>query len=116
MYAGLGALTFGIRPYAGMVLMKSAEARSEELIRMARHNAFLWKWLEYFADSSDTFNFITGHGVMLWAILSQLGRVKGNPAIFSMAGLTEEQIMAPPPGMPSQEELNAYAANGYSGS
>jgi hypothetical protein len=110
MYAGVGAGLFGFHPYSGMVLMRCATARSEELIRAARHNPVVWHWIEYFANSSDTFNLITGHGIMIWAILSSLGRVKGNDAIFQMAGLAEHQVMAPPPGMPNQEELNAYAA------
>lgn len=121
MYAGLGAGIFAFRPYAGMVLIQSANARSDELIRAARHNPIVWKWLEYFANSSDSFNFIVGHGVMLWAILSEMGRLHGNPAIFKMAGLSIEQVMSSPPGMPemSQEEMNAYTAaasfNGHSG-
>jgi len=118
MYAGVGAGVFGFSPYSGMVLMQSSHARSEELIRAARHNPVVWKWIEYFANSSDTFNLICGHGIMLWAIFAHTGRIKGNPAIFQMAGLSEEQIMAPPPNMPemSQEEMNAYtAAVGYNG-
>lgn len=123
MYAGLGGLSFGISPYTGMVLLQNSAARSEELIRWARHYPFLYKWLERFADSSDTVNFIAGHGLMLWAIIANTGRLKGNTALFSMAGLTKEQVMKPPSGMPemSQEETNAYtaayaAANGHSGS
>jgi hypothetical protein len=119
MYTALGAGTFGFRPYAGMALMRYAKERSEELIRMARHYPFLWKWLEYFADSSDTMAFLIGHGVMLWAILSEAGRLKGNSAIFNLAGLAPEQVMAPPPNMPvmSEEELHAYtaASNGNRG-
>lgn len=110
MYAALGGLSFSLSPYTGMVLLKCADVRSEELIRWARHNPLIYKWLEYFADSSDTFNFIAGHGLMLWAILANTGRLKGNPALFAMAGLTKEQVMVPPPGMPEMEEMNAYAA------
>jgi hypothetical protein len=109
MYAGIGAGVFGFHPYSGMVLMRTAEVRSEELIRAARHNPVVWHWIEYFANSSDTFNLIAGHGIMLWAILVSLGRAKGNPAIFQMAGISEEQIMAPPPSM-TQEEMNVYNA------
>lgn len=122
MYTGLGGLSFGFSPYTGIVLMQSASARSEELIRWARHNPFLYKWLERFADSSDTVNFIAGHGLMLWAIIANTGRLRGNAALFSMAGLTKEQVMAPPPGMPemSQKEMDAYSeiyatANGHRG-
>lgn len=109
---GLGGLSFGISPYTGMVLLKSSTERSTELIRWARHFPFIYKWLERFADSSDTVNFIAGHGVMLWAIIANTGRLKGNPTIFSMAGLTKEQVMSPPEGMPmmTQEEINAYTA------
>lgn len=112
MYMGLGGLSFGLSPYTGMVLIQSATARSEELIRWARHNPFIYKWLEYFADSSDTVNFIAGHGLMIWALIANTGRLKGNPALFQMAGLTKEQVMAPPPNMPemTQEEMNAYRA------
>lgn len=113
MYAGIGAATFGFRPYAGMVLMRYSKERSEELIRAARHNPFIYKWLEYFANSSDTLNLILGHGIMLWAILHELGTLKGNPAIFQMAGLSVEQIMAPPPNMPemTKEEMDVFTAS-----
>lgn len=112
MYTALGGLTFGVRPYAGMAIMRYAKERSEELIRMARHYPFLYKWLEYFADSSDSFNFIVGHGVMLWAILSEMGRMRGNPAVFGIAGLNPEQVMAPPSDFPTmtEDEMHAYTA------
>jgi deferrochelatase/peroxidase EfeB len=115
MYTAVGAATFGFRPYAGMVLMRYAKDRSEELIRMARHYPFLYKWLEYFADSSDSFTFVIGHGIMLWAIMSEMGRLRGNPAVFGMMGLNPEQIMQPLPGMPTQEELDAFIANQQNG-
>jgi hypothetical protein len=100
-----------------MVFMQKAIERSDELIRWARHYPIVYRWLEYFADSSDTVNFIMGHGLMLWAIFSYTRGIKGNPILFQMAGLSKEQIMAPPSDMPtmSNEELKAYAEaiNGY---
>lgn len=99
MYAGLGAGIAGFQPYSGLILIKSAGDRAEEVVKACRHNKEAWKWLERITSSSDLAGCLLGHGIMLYAIMSYNGRLAKNPQLLQMFGYAEEQIMAPPPGM-----------------
>jgi hypothetical protein len=117
LYATIGAMISSFDMYAGLILIKLADDRSEEVVRACRHNKSAWRWLERIVNSSDVGSCIVGHGLMLYAILVHAGRLKGDVNNLAMFGLAEYQIMAPPPGMPTQEEMNAgfNTLNGHRG-
>jgi hypothetical protein len=110
LYAGLGAGLAGFKPYAGIVLIKCAEARAEEVVRACRHSKAAWRWLERIVSSSDVTTCLLGHGIMLYAIMAQMGRLPKNDQLLHMFGYAEEQVMGPP--MEWKPDGNA---NGYTG-
>jgi hypothetical protein len=99
MYAGTGALLSGVDTYSGLVLIKSCEARAEEMVRACRHSKLAWKWLERIVSGSDITSCVIGHGLMLYAIMAHQGKLVKNEQILAMTGYAEWQVMAPPPGM-----------------
>jgi hypothetical protein len=112
MYAGAGAFVAGFKPYAGIVLIKSAETRAEEVVRACRHNKDAWKWLERIVSGSDLTTCLLGHGLMLYAIMShgEKSRLPKNNELLQMFGYADWQVLVPPPGM------EAYGnANGHTG-
>ena len=115
LYATLGVFVSSRDTYDGVLLMKCAQARAEELIRAARHDKRVYGFLEKVANGSDVGTCIIGHTMMLYAILSHHGRIKGNDQLLAGLGYHEAQVLAPPPGMsqqssPSQQEaMNGYA-------
>ena len=79
LYTGVGAIVAGLRSLPGQIIMGSAAARAEEVVRFARHHKDVLEALEKLVESNDTFNMIVGHGAMLFAILVSLDRIKVGP-------------------------------------
>lgn len=114
MYASLGAAVSGFKPYAGLALIKHAESRAEEVVRACRHSKAAWHWLERIVSGSDVTSCLIGHGIMLYAIMAQSGRLPKNDPLLQMFGLAEWQVLGtPPPGM---EFMNATGTNFNTGS
>lgn len=91
LYTLCGTLIAGVRPYAGMVIMKSAHIRSEEVVRACRHNKEAWNILLSLVSGGDIIGCIAGHGLMIWAILLQAqGR---DTDILEAFGYSEKQIL-----------------------
>jgi hypothetical protein len=111
MYAGLGAGIAGFQPYSGIVLIKSAGDRAEEVVRACRHSKEAWKWLERITSSSDLAGCLIGHGIMLYAIMSYNGRLAKNEQLLQMFGYADWQIMAPPEGMEQHADTDGYTGN-----
>lgn len=113
-YAGIGFLVTGFDAYTGVVLIKEAEKRATELVNVARHHKKMMEFLKRLAAGNDYMTCLLGHGIMIYAIASHFGRVPQTPILTAM-GLSEAQVLAPPPGM--EEMLNghtpdlAYAGN-----
>jgi hypothetical protein len=99
LYALIGTLLAGANMYAGVVIAKNANVRAEEVVRAARHDKTMWKWVERVANGSDMGNLLVGHGLMVWAILIQAGRLPGDVNKLAALGYAEWQVLAPPPGM-----------------
>lgn len=113
-YAGIGFLVTGFDAYTGVMLIKEAEKRATELVNVARHHKKMMEFLKRLAAGNDYMTCILGHGIMLYAIASHFGRVPQTPILAAM-GLSEEQILAPPPGM--AEMMNGHAPDlAYAGS
>lgn len=111
MYAGLGAGIAGFQPYSGLVLIKSAADRAEEVVRACRHHKEAWKWLERITSSSDLAGCLLGHGIMLYAIMSFNGRLAKNEQLLQMFGYAEYQIMAPPEGLQNHVSTDTNTGN-----
>jgi hypothetical protein len=113
MYAGLGATVAGFKAYTGIVLIKSAEDRAEEVVRACRHNKAAWQWLERIVSGSDLTTCLLGHGIMLYAIMShsEKSRLPKNEQLLQMFGYADWQVLAPPQSM---GEPNIIKENGRS--
>lgn len=79
LYTGLGAMVAGFRALPGQIIMGSADARADELVRWARHDKKIMEALEKFVEGNDTINMILGHGAMLFAILVSVDRIGLGP-------------------------------------
>lgn len=98
-YISLGGMLCAVDVYTGMVVAKSAEARSMETVKAARHNRKLWDSLERFVHGGDSLAFFFGHGLMIFAILVHARRIKSTPQIdvlLAMSGYSEQAVMSPP--------------------
>lgn len=91
LYTLAGTLLAGIRPYAGLVIMRSAHQRSDEVVRACRHNKEAWNALLSIVSGGDIIGCIAGHGLMAWAIMLQ---ARGKDTDFLAAfGYSEKQIL-----------------------
>jgi hypothetical protein len=118
MYAGCGAFLAGFRPYAGIVLIKSAEDRAEEVVRACRHNKAAWMWLERIVSGSDLTSCLLGHGIMLYAIMShsEKSRLPKNEQLLQMFGYADWQVLgAPANGAEPFMKQDYGNANGHTG-
>jgi hypothetical protein len=96
-YTGLGGMICAVDTYAGLVIMKSAEVRSMEAVKAARHHKQVWQALEKFVYGGDVFAFFAGHGLMIFAILVHAGRIKSNAKLdmlLALSGYHERSILS----------------------
>ncbi len=93
LYAFAGMITARRDLYDGLLIVKSSDARAEEVIRWARNNKRAWKLLVQLLDVSDFGNMVLGHAMMGYAILSH-HRGGGNEVILQKYGYTEAQVFA----------------------
>ena len=108
LYASIGMLVASADTYTGVLLMQHAEKRATELVDVAKHHPEMMKWLERLTTSNDYITCIIGHGIMTYAILAHFGRVPNAPIIAAM-GMSEAQVLAPPP-QAMEQPLNGYAS------
>jgi hypothetical protein len=99
LYGTIGIFTAGVDAYDGILLIKCAEQRAEEVVRAARHNKAVWNILVKVVEGGDLGSLIIGHTLMVYAILAHHGRAKKNELLLQQIGYSEEIILAPPEGM-----------------
>lgn len=88
LYMGVGGIVAGFRALPGQIIMGSADARADEVVRWARHDKKVMENLEKFCAGNDTFNMILGHGAMLFAILVSVDRIALGPRTAALLEAT----------------------------
>jgi hypothetical protein len=96
---GVGVMRFNM--YDGIVLVKGAEDRAREVVRVAEKHPWLLAFLKRMMKASVYGSFAIGHGMMAYAILSNHDRLPKDENILALYGYTEAQLFRPP-----QEEQN----------
>jgi hypothetical protein len=99
LYGTIGVFTAGADAYDGVLLIKCAEARAEEIVRAARHNKAVWNVLVKVVEGGDLGSMLIGHTLMFYAILAHHGRAKKNELLLSQLGYSEEIILQQPEGI-----------------
>lgn len=94
-YATIGLFVARADAYDGMLLIGESEKRATEVIMVARHHAGMLKVIERIVTGNDYISLIMGHGIMLYAILANHGRVQADPVLLHQYGYTHEQVLAP---------------------
>jgi hypothetical protein len=105
MYATAGFFISSRDMYDGMLVMKTSKQRAEELIRAARHDKRVMKWLERIANGSDVGSAIFGHVMMFYAIMAHHNRIAGNPVLLAHLGYHEAQVLASTQGQNGSDPL-----------
>lgn len=80
--------------YDGMLIIQESDARAEEVVRWARTNKRVWKFLVQLLNLSDFGNMLLGHLWMGYAIASH-HRGGGNEALLRKLGYAPEQVLEP---------------------
>jgi hypothetical protein len=103
-YAVAGNLAASVNLYDGVLLIKGAEDRATEVVRVAMVNPRMMKIIDQMIEGNVYFNLVMGHGIILMAILMNHGRIPSNPALLMPFGLLPEQVL-PLPQTPSEEPV-----------
>lgn len=98
-YAGIGMVVSSFNTYDGVLIISQSEQRATELVAAARHNKQVYKWVERLAHSNDMIAAIVGHGVMVYALMANHGRIEPNPVILHKFGMSKEQVLGLIPGL-----------------
>ena len=110
-YAGVGMFVSRADMYDGILLIREARNRAEELVNVAKHHKGMLKMLERLVESNDYITMAVGHGLMFYAIMAHHGRIKADEAFLAQIGYHEKQVLALPEGMP-QDGVTAGSQNG----
>lgn len=92
--------------YDGIVIMETAQQRAEEVIRWARNNKRVWRFLVRMLNATDLGNMILGHSWLLIAVVLH-HRGMGNHPLLHFRGLSEQQVLSR--WQAGQEQAASYA-------
>jgi hypothetical protein len=95
LYATIGIFVTRFDTYDGMLLISESEKRAQEVIMVARHHKGVLAIIERIVTGNDYVSLLMGHGVMLYAILANHGRVQADPVFLHQYGYSKEQVLAP---------------------
>jgi hypothetical protein len=109
IYLFVGTLVMPRDVYDGMVIVQSSEARAEEVVRWARNNKRVWKFLVNLLNMSDFGTMLIGHAWMGYAMLSH-HRGGGNEMLLRKLGYAPEQVLAP--FVAAQQAMNGNMPDG----
>jgi hypothetical protein len=96
-YVLTGSLAARVNLYDGVLIIKGAEDRATEVIRVAMQHPGMMKVIDAMIEGNVYFNLAMGHGVMLMAILMNHGRIPLNEGILSYFQLMPNQVIPQSP-------------------
>ena len=96
-YVLTGSLAARINLYDGVLIIKGAEDRATEVIRVAMQHPGMMKVIDAMIEGNVYFNLAMGHGVVLMAILMNHGRIPMNEGLLSYFQLMPNQVIPQAP-------------------
>lgn len=116
LYATVGMFISSADTYDGLLIIKTASQRAEEMVRACRHDKRAWQVLVRIANGSDVGSMVIGHTLLLYAIAAHHGRVKSNPMLLASIGYHESQILVQPPVAPEPAKKSTRKRKSPNGS
>ncbi len=92
-YGTVGFLLTQVNIYDGVVVIKGSEDRATEVVLVARKHKWLMEFLERMVETNDYVLLTVGHGMMLYAILANHGRIKANESVLAQFGYHPSQLI-----------------------
>lgn len=123
MYATIGIAVTAFDMYDGMIIIQKSVDRAKEMVNVAKHHPSFLKLLKQITKSNDYIVALSGHGLMLYAIMAHHGRIPANMVLLQQTGYADipivqqqaEQLFqeAVPVPVETDEQLKQDAYNHY---
>lgn len=94
MYATIGIAVTAFDMYDGMIIIQKSVDRAKEMVNVAKHHPPFLKLLKQITKSNDYIVALSGHGLMLYAIMAHHGRIPANMVLLQQTGYADIPIVA----------------------